>query len=118
MKVPTGLLGQACRTPIASQYISTNLMYWPSRILSTYELSLTPSCLHVLIYQDLDISQLVAMAEPAVPYKDPLITSAAYTMPILATIAVALRSWSRHVSQSASFWWDDWFALIALVRQK
>ena len=57
------------------------------------------------------------MAETDVPNRGPQIKAAAYTMLILATIAVALRFWSRHISQKAGFWWDDWFALIALVRR-
>ena len=56
------------------------------------------------------------MVEPAVPNKGPRLDAAAYIMLVLVTIAVALRFCSRYVSHKAGFWWDDWIALIALVR--
>lgn len=56
------------------------------------------------------------MAEPTVPNQGPHIDAAAYIMLILVTIAVALRFCSRYVAHKAGFWWDDWLALIALVR--
>ena len=55
------------------------------------------------------------MAKITVPDSGPHPVAAAYTMLVLATIAVALRFWSRYISHEATFWWDDWFALMALV---
>lgn len=41
-------------------------------------------------------------------------------MIIIPTVAVTLRFWSRvlsgHASKGRVFWWDDWTALMALVR--
>lgn len=37
------------------------------------------------------------------------------TLTVIATIAVILRLIARKIS-SASFWWDDWTILIALVK--
>ena len=43
-------------------------------------------------------------------------------MIIIPTVAVALRFWSRalsgHASKDRVFWWDDWTALMALVRTR
>lgn len=43
------------------------------------------------------------------------IRAVTYVMLILATVAVALRLWARHITRQARFWWDDWLCLAALV---
>ena len=55
------------------------------------------------------------MATLAVEDRGPEINGYGIAMIVLSIIAVALRFWSRYLAKKAGFWWDDWFALAALV---
>ena len=55
------------------------------------------------------------MASIPDPTRGPDIVAIAVVMTIVSILALALRVWSRLISKSQGFWWDDWFALSSLV---
>jgi hypothetical protein len=55
------------------------------------------------------------MTDIALEDKGSSILATTYVFLVLATIAVALRFWSRYIAHRAGFWWDDWLALVSLA---
>ena len=47
--------------------------------------------------------------------RGPQINAVNYAFLVITTVAVLLRFWGRMVALKASFWWDDWLSLTALV---
>ncbi len=46
--------------------------------------------------------------------KVPVINALSVCYIAISTVALLLRYWSRRIS-GLGFWWDDWFAFLALV---
>jgi hypothetical protein len=53
-------------------------------------------------------------AHPAGRDQGPLVDGITALLTVIACAAVALRFWARRIAK-AGYWWDDWFALAAVV---
>jgi len=56
------------------------------------------------------------MAAPSADNRGPEVVNVAVATIVLSIVTVALRCWSKALSKTADFWWDDWTAIASLVR--